>query len=162
MWSLILSSHCASPLLLVTLKSPSHILTYPNWQTLCTFTHTDTLSLSPSKTLEEQGSGKCCSMLKGIRKICKCSSWLLLVRIAAVAGGLQSDSFFLNGASSFFFSLLFLAVLLWLMWGREVGFQNPEYLLALAFFWHYTAVFAIIGGLFSQWGYDVVKTLFLL
>lgn len=153
----------------MTLKSPSHILTCHNWQTYAhtnthTHTHADThtLPLSPSKTLEEQGSGKCCSMLKGIRKICKCSSWLLHVRIAVVAGGLWSDSFLEMAQATFpFFSLhcFFLAVLLRLMWGRVAGFQNPENLLVLAFFWRYTAVFAVIGGLFSLWGYDVVKTL---
>lgn len=106
-WCFILSSHCASLSwwLSKVLRSSQLGLTD---RPMHTHTHTDTHSLSLSKTLEEQWSGKCCSMLKGIRKICKCSSWLLHVRIAAVAGGLRSDSdffFFLNRMAIFFFLL---------------------------------------------------------
>lgn len=71
------------------LQSPTHC----NWQT-CAFTQTHSSFLSVSETLKEQGSGKRCSTLKGIRKICKCSSWLLHVRTVAAAWGLQKVCFF--------------------------------------------------------------------
>lgn len=65
--------------------------------------------------------------------------------------------FFLNGASNFFY--LFFGGLAFLGRPAEAGFQNLENLLALAFLQCNTAAFAVIGRLFSLWGYDVVKTL---
>lgn len=135
-WSFMLCSHCAPSLLQVTLKSPSHILTD---RPMHTHSHRQKVSLfSLSKTLEEQGSGKCCSMLKRIRKICKCSSWLLHVRIATVARGLQLQA-------TFFLTLLFLGILLRLMWGREATFQNQN----TPLYWHSSS--AIKTFICSHW-----------